>query len=141
MSDCSTKESNEDFTVQINSNNDLFHKFDAQFSSLVSNLVNQNSDHALKHYKIVTWIVSSAGKILSVITVNLDKHVANDGELFTVVNKCSKRSKGSCETSLFVKEAGLTMQNETNYDVTICFTGRGGKMRGCEVKNMIFNGL
>ena len=123
--------------MQINSNNDLFHKFDAQFSSLV----NKNSDYALKHYKTVTWVVSSSGNILSVITADLDKAIADQDEIFIVMNKCSARSKAHCETSLIVKEHGITIHNQTTYDVILSFTGRGGKMRGCEVKNIKFNGL
>ena len=94
-----------------------------------------------KYYKTVTWVVSTSGKIVSLITADLS--IFDQTGPFRVDNYCTDEDedKEPCVSNFLVKESAIEVEKEDMFDVSVYLATYNGVMRGCEMKNVIIKGL
>ena len=115
-------------------------EFDNKTSTYIFN-ASFNKIYDRNYYKTVTWVVSSSGNIVNVITVGLATNQTEQNGLFTVDNFCNKDVNRSCVSKLFMKESAIKMHGKNKFDVAISLWSYTGVMRGCEVKKIKVKGL
>ena len=87
-----------------------------------------------KLYGTVTWLISTNGKVISIITTGIDTLRAKDNIGVSIVQNISG---DECTSRLVVYEQKLRKMffDMDNYDVTVMVTGQEGVMKGCELRN------
>ena len=88
-----------------------------------------------EYYSTATWLISTSGKLISIITTDIDTLRAKDVKGVSIV----QNMKGEeCTTRLVVYEKNMRklLFDVDNYDVTVMFTGQDGVMEGCELRNI-----